>query len=575
MFYKKTLLFVCISISSLLISNETDAKRLVNRVYSQLLIENYDSALKESKEGIVNFPDDLSVRHAYIDVLVKIGDEKSLSNAWHDLLLKFPDEKDNLLLIENRAWSVITKGFSSSALNMRAVALLGAFFTQDNRGITLIDKGLSDQNYLVRNLAIQLASNLKDRHLQLKIYHLFKREKDWKLRLELISALGKMKVKDSQNDLLEILKNPNSHPEEQIAVVGSLVEILDEIDIKEVQKLATSDRLGLRKLFCELAIHTQSSEYQDLLIKLLDDNHPAIRSKALYALGMLNTNLTSDLKEKVVGLGNEQIPIVSITAGWLLAINDKNEGKVILKKWLNDAIPLNRHIAAAACALTGNHNPYLTQFYLESQDPYVKMNLVLGLVYKRFFDDETSEVLCKGLKDPGLLMWDESTHFKTLTKSTVKFNDAMANYPEVVNQLTRLEIINILAIMKSPYAKEALINFLENRKWGITGFASALMLTEGDESAIDIIIPLLKHQNHNIRVQAALVLSLWGKNQEPLQILLDTYPSADKELKEKILESLGKIGSKESLSFLIQQLDNPSQSLRILAASAIIQSLYH
>jgi HEAT repeat protein len=172
-------------------------------------------------------------------------------------------------------------------------------------------------------------------------------------------------------------------------------------------------------------------------------------------------------------------------------------------------------------------------------------------------------------------MWDEEGLFKVLAPSTVKHDEIIPNYPESVNQLARLEILNVLAVMKYPHAQSAIRTFLKEKAWGITGMASVVLLTEGDEAAIELVRELLNDPDQKIRVQAALVLSLWGEGEEAISILKEAYPTADRDMKERILESFGRIGAKSSLPFLTEKLQEPYQSLRIIAAAALLQCLYH
>ncbi|HRD55298.1 MAG TPA: HEAT repeat domain-containing protein, partial [Parachlamydiaceae bacterium] len=58
-------------------------------------------------------------------------------------------------------------------------------------------------------------------------------------------------------------------------------------------------------------------------------------------------------------------------------------------------------------------------------------------------------------------------------------------------------------------------------------------------------------------------------------VLQDFYAQADREMKERILEGIGRIGSSASIPFLVECLKEPFQSLRVIAASSLLQVLYH
>ena len=157
----------------------------------------------------------------------------------------------------------------------------------------------------------------------------------------------------------------------------------------------------------------------------------------------------------------------------------------------------------------------------------------------------------------------------------MKHDDMIPNHPEQINQITRLEVLNILAVMKYPQAQNAVRNFLQQRTWGVTGMAAALLLTEGDESAIALVEDLLKDPDKKVKMQAALILSLWGGGEKAIAVLQQGYDTADREMKERILEGVGRIGASSTIPFLVDKLREPYQSLRIIAAAALLECLYH
>jgi HEAT repeat protein len=142
-----------------------------------------------------------------------------------------------------------------------------------------------------------------------------------------------------------------------------------------------------------------------------------------------------------------------------------------------------------------------------------------------------------------------------------------------VNQVVRLELLNILAIVKEPMAQEGIKKFLQQKKWGISGVAAALLLSEGDESALEIVKNLLADPDKNIRVQAALILALWGRDEGALTVLREAYPQVSRDMKEKILEGMGRVGAPSSIPFLIETFNDPFQTLRVIAAAACLECL--
>jgi HEAT repeat protein len=141
--------------------------------------------------------------------------------------------------------------------------------------------------------------------------------------------------------------------------------------------------------------------------------------------------------------------------------------------------------------------------------------------------------------------------------------------------MARLDLLNILCIMRHPKAQEAVKKFVKNETWGITGAAVAVLLGEGDAEAMTVIRELLKDHDPQVRVQAAFILAMMGNDPEAVKVLQEVYHQMDREVKIQILEAIGHVGSLDSIPFLIDILSEPFQLMRVVAASAMIQCLYH
>ena len=51
------------------------------------------------------------------------------------------------------------------------------------------------------------------------------------------------------------------------------------------------------------------------------------------------------------------------------------------------------------------------------------------------------------------------------------------------------------------------------------------------------------------------------------------YESADRMVQIKILEALGRIGSREAIPFLLERLRESSLNMRIIAAAVLLQTI--
>lgn len=572
------LTYLCVVQGNLLASLHGD-EEIKKRVHAHMIIGDYATACSEAFIGLQSYPDSKILRQAYLRALAKAGDEKVLMANWRLFIKKFPEESCNREMLECLAWAVIENGTVSSSPTIRVISLLGAYFSQDAKGVALLRQGLSDPNSYLRAAALKLSSNLLDASLQDEVLRVFKTETVWNVRLEAIRTIGEQSLEVSREDLTAIIAQQNSSAEEKAAAIEALVAMSDEIERKQIERLMQSDRAGLRLLACELIAYFEQDRDADLLLPLLRDPHAEVRAKALEVIGQLRIKNIGkrSVIELAAGCIGDSDALVGVVAAWVMTLNDPQQGLPAFVSFLQHACREVRLAAAAALSATGKYGvPLALKTFKTHQDPYVRMNLAIGLIGQRQQTMDACYCLYEALnQQKERWMWEESGFFRILAPSTVKHDEAIPNYPEAVNQLVRLEILEMLAIVHYPYAQQAVKGFLQERTWGLSGMASALLLTEGDEDAVDLVKALLQDNEQKVRIQAALILALWGKGEEAINVLQAAYPAADKELKAQILEGIGRVGSVNSLSFLAEKLQEPFQTLRIIAAAALLECLYH
>ncbi|MGH2637834.1 MAG: HEAT repeat domain-containing protein, partial [Rhabdochlamydiaceae bacterium] len=221
--------------------------------------------------------------------------------------------------------------------------------------------------------------------------------------------------------------------------------------------------------------------------------------------------------------------------------------------------------------------PMIKEQLSSHEDRFVTVNLALSLVGQRIEVEKASQVIDHFFRDPetGPLMWDDSTSVHMIVPNMAHHIEQVQNYPMMVDQLARLDLLNLLCILKYPKAQETVKEYLKKQTLGVTGAAIAVLLQEGDEEALKIIRELLKETDAHTRVQAALMLALYGNDPVALKVLHEAYPNVNRDTKIQILEAIGHVGTQESIPFLVDILGEPFQLLRVVAASAIIQCLYH
>jgi HEAT repeat protein len=270
-------------------------------------------------------------------------------------------------------------------------------------------------------------------------------------------------------------------------------------------------------------------------------------------------------------------PLTSLTAAWILAPQDRTEAMRVFQRWLLHPSKEIQRTAAGILAATGCYGCAQMQAIMRNHgDGYVRANVAMGLLGLREDLPQACLTLTEALRDiPERWMWREMGIFRILFPSDVKQKEGTPNYPEMMNQITRLEILNALAMVKSPTALPAMKQFLQERTWGVAGIAASLLLAEGDESTFALVRELQKDPVRRVRAQAALVLALWGHDPESVDALQNIYAEADFTLKSLILEALGNVGHEKSIPFLIARLEEPSEQMRLIAATSLIRCLNH
>ena len=578
---KITIFFIGFVIGPCLFAEPTE-DQIVRRVHDHLLIRDVSSAIEEAKNSVYCYPDSLKIHQVYLESLCQKGEEFEALEQFSSFWTKQGDEKNRRLVSEWLAWGTLRSGENSPLFLVRLYSLLGTALTQDAKALPLLLKEMRGSNAFLRSLAVRLSMNYGDQPLQKELLRLLQEEKVWFVRLEVMRAVGALKIKEARGYLQNILVSQKTLAEEKAAAILALVNTYDQIDKKELHLLLQSNRAGLRHLGSEIMAHLECKEEAEELLPLLMDASPDVRISAMNTLGLLQVKeihsqpTVSYLKENL----SHTTPSISITAGWLAAVLGQAEGKAILKGWLESPRLETRRLACAAVAVLGPFGlDLLVDRIQKEEDLYAQVNLALGLIGQRKELAKALDVLFLALQEPKkeLWMWDaeENPLFRTLNKSTVRHMDQIPRYPQVVDHLTRLELFSILSMLKYPKALEAVKSFLKKQDFGVTGAAAAILLQEGDDASIFHVQELLQDSDEQVRIQAALLLGVLGRDPLAIDTLIASYAGAGRDLKIHILEALGYIGDPKAIPFLIEVLKEPFQGLRVVSASALIQCLYH
>lgn len=550
----------------------------VRRVHSHLLIDDPTAALKEAEDLARRFPDSKEAGSALIEALAAAGMEESALETWHALSLRYPDLAMDRHLLEEMAWGVLKKGLDSTQYGVRLASLVGSFLTRDVRALPMLIKMMRDGNAVIRSVAVQMVSQYQDAPLKDEITRLMQEEKVWIVRLEVLRSIGALRMKEMAPHLKALIQSEKTTYEERMIAIESLCRMYDTISMPEWQVFAESNRAGMRLLACSIALHFQLEQANEGMLRLLHDSHPDVRMAALNAFGLFyrKLNTKEGVQTHLTPLLQDATPEVAITAAWVSLISG-NGPQEALVPFLESSLPELRRFAAAVLAASGSFGVPLAKTVLKtSQDPYVKANIALGLLGQREDVSLCSDILYDFFQDKRMWMWDTRPNslFRILAPSQIRHVDHIPNYPESIDQMTRLNLIALLAVVEDPRAIDLAKTFLKKKSWGVTGAAAATLLQEGDEASLDVVRQLLEEPDADVRLQACFVLAMLGRDESVLRDLQNAYATAGHEKKLHILEAMGHVGGIESFHFLVSAFKEPFPILRMAAAAALIQSIH-
>ncbi len=541
---------------------------IVGRVQAHILVGDIDSALSEVLDGGKQYPDERILKEWLIRTLAEKGEEKELMEAWHDYAQEFPGEEYDSPLLEAMAWGIIREGSRSFMPEVRLASMIGAASTGDARALPILIHNMRSNNTFLRRAAVRIASQFGDNSLQDEVVRLFYSEQDWLVRLEIIKALGVLKIKSLHNELKDIVAKDTIDAETKATAVAALTNMMEKASVDDLSELVMSDRAGLRLVACNIVLST--GEANEVIEKLIGDSNSDVRMAALQAVKMPFS------RERVERRLSDTDLRVVIAAAWALTINntdDTDNAESLFNPLLNNNNKEISRLASAVLAATGKYGTKFAAGVLDTiDDQYVKANIAIGLIGQRVEVGKAYDAINMLLSNEhNNLMWKDYGIFRVLMPSVVEYDDHIQNYPLIVDRMTRLELLNILAIIDPQKTQSNIRMFLKERSWGVTGVAALTLMTEGNNAALDIVRDLLHDDDTNVRIQAALVMALWGREGSALTVLYEAYHDADTDVKYAILEALGTLGNPDSLSFIVPIMGSTFQIERISAATSLLK----
>lgn len=566
--------WLCLCIAVSLSANEDNA---FARVQCHMLIGDINSAIHECRSSLKIYPESKGLQRLLVQALAKRGFEKDALAAWHVVADRLEGEEKRSCL-EALAWGVLSRAHDSNQFVIQYSSLMGARRVRDAVATKVVQKCMSSTNHLMRALAIKIASEFRDAVLIDEIKRLFVVEQNFYVRLEVLQAIGRLGLQDMSDALKELIAGEQAMAEEKSCAIQALVNLYDACDEKELNTFIYAKRAGLRAIAPQIVAHLDLYDQLPKLLPLLNDASGFVRTLTLSVFGQMYQQAQS-YKEDVLKLMHDPDPKVAVTACWVGLLMAPELGEVELAAFTNHQSEEVRHLAVSALIASGDRGKLLaTHLLKKSKDPIVRANSALALIFKGHDVKKACRALNGFLdKFDGKLMWDQHSHpiFRSLIPSQIRHHPAMPGYPVQIDELTRLELISILAMQGDAKANQRILRFIQSGTWGVAHAACATLLGEGSQDALDMVRGLLNDKDVKVRVQAALVLAFLASDPSACHILMDAYSDVDRDVKLTLLEALGSIGSEDVFPFLVKRLDEPFQILRATAASSIIQCLYH
>ncbi|HSW72868.1 MAG TPA: HEAT repeat domain-containing protein, partial [Chlamydiales bacterium] len=412
----------------------------VRRTHSYLLLEDANGAIKEVERGLKEHPGDRGLEIARIKAVASLGSEKRVLPLFWEFVKK--REKDPQLneLLEEISWGVLRKASQSSQYTIRLYSLLGAFLTHDARAVKIMQEMMRESNAILRANAVRMASTYLDGPLEEEMLRLIATEKVWFVRMELIGAIGRMRLKEKAH-LLEDILAKDSLLEEKGAAIQALVQMYEGIDLEKIFYMAVSERAAFRQVAAHAALFFDIKEAKDVLLPLLYDPRPDVRVSVLNALGLLfHTDMG---KEELKALLQHSLadldPAVAITASWILMLCDPAASAEYFENWLSHEDIGIRLMAASALAKTGIAGAdFALKMFEESKEPLVRINLAVGLIGHKKSSKKCLDEIYSFLhteKKQVMVAADKNPLFPVIAHSHVNVREDIPNFPEAVDQM--------------------------------------------------------------------------------------------------------------------------------------------
>ncbi|NBO23653.1 MAG: hypothetical protein EBU93_00205 [Chlamydiae bacterium] len=547
----------------------------VDKIIAYYQIQDFEGALK-----LIEKENDSTYQNLKLEILSKLGmTQAALEEMKGNKDLFDLRKKENFLSLESLAWSILLNPKNQSE-NVQVAALIGAYLTRDAKAALLLKKNLYSTNARLRSLSASFASQYQDPFLKEALLKKVKEEKNTEVKKELISSLGKMKVKEIVPYLEEILLSHSQPDEIKAQALMAFVEIFEAINLKQIQFFLKGERAHFKIIGVRLLLGYEKITLEMLkeVEPLLKDSSPEVIQEALIFIGLLanEMEMSKEIIDQINHLVESNFPYVSLCALFAKSRIEKKPDFRI-KNYFSHPFEEVRNLSIVLTACLGPQGAEVLKELIFHKDPYVRINAAIGLLTHGIDIKKAILILENELQDPHRLMMIDSTfhpNFQYISSSKARHHPFIFAFPKVLDGMARLKIIEKIAIYDRKKIKDSIKKLLSEKEAVLVFYTLSLILQEDLEN-FEEMKELIKDSNPSIAMAATLALAFIGKEEDIGQNLIKLFDEVTFEEKLHILEAIGALGNKEMIPFLVSILQKPFSSLQIVAASALIQCLYH
>ena len=556
---------------------KTDSKEFLQFAQSFEQIGDIKGAIKCLKVASLLYKDDCEIKILLAKMYNKLGQIENSVLLTTELMKDSPTNyQKHFSLIEDLCWSVL-QNKARCEDHTYAGAMQAALGTNDIRSINMLISGLHSPNFFVRYVAIKLAYRIPDYAVQENLIRRLQKEKVGLLRQEICSALRYANLTEAREALEKVLANTALSSQERGYACHSLCHLYPVLDSHALNSLIEHKRPDFRILGIHLLKKKKVEKASTYLQALLQDPVLAVRQSATQAL-LEHSSLDASIDKSLRTLSETDHPSIAINTALILTKTQRQKSQKSLMALLSHK---NQEISSSAAyflaKLITENQENIESIFHQIQDSFVRANFAIALFEKgnrMSLVVQEIENLCLEKS----LLQKRKIHFSPCAifeKSSAPYLPHVHDYPKLEDIGARFSLLSMLCVANSKKAHALMKSFLKERMWGVSASFSFLFIQEWGQEKIDLIQKLAKDEDPVVSMQASLVLAFLKQDSFAFTQLTKHYKDCSYPLKLTILEALGRLGDKKAIPFLLQRLQEPFETTSIVAASSIIQCLYH